>query len=120
VHFSSAPCVLHAPDSQSWFDCPGIWWRVQIIVLIIVQFSPVSCHLFPLRLKCSRHAVLWHQFVFSLYMRTSFTVIQNSRLNYSFFILINMFCLVNISLRASDLLDRFWKQNHTSVHDTRM
>jgi len=39
MHLSFPPCVLQDPR---WFGHCNIWWRVQIMKLLIMQFSPVS------------------------------------------------------------------------------
>jgi len=42
------------------FDHPNyIWWTVQIIKLLTVQFSPVSCYLLPLSLSNIFHNTLF-------------------------------------------------------------
>jgi hypothetical protein len=43
-HLSHACCVRH-PHHPFWFDNPNqILWTVQIMKLLIAQFSPSSCH----------------------------------------------------------------------------
>jgi hypothetical protein len=44
------PRPYHSP----WVYC---WW-LQIMKFLIIQFSPASCHLIPLRFKYSKHPVL--------------------------------------------------------------
>jgi hypothetical protein len=40
------------PTHPPWSDHPNtIWWRVQIMALLIMQFSPASRHFIPLRSK---------------------------------------------------------------------
>jgi hypothetical protein len=40
------------PPHYSWFDHPNnIWWWVQIINFLVMQYSPLPCHLVPLRPK---------------------------------------------------------------------
>jgi hypothetical protein len=41
------PCKSHHP----WFNDPNIWWRVQIMKLLIVLVSSDSCHFIPHRSK---------------------------------------------------------------------
>ena len=42
-------CYMPCPFYSSWFYYPnGIWWRVQIIKLLVMQFSPLPCYLVPL------------------------------------------------------------------------
>jgi hypothetical protein len=55
---SSSPTTSHPP----WLDYSNYTWRsVQIIKLLIMQFSPTSCHLISLRSKYSpQHHVLKH------------------------------------------------------------
>ena len=47
-------CYMSRPSHSSRFDHPNnIGWAVQIIKLLIMQFSTFPCYLFPLRPKCS-------------------------------------------------------------------
>jgi hypothetical protein len=58
-HFS--PFVLHAPPIHpSWLDHSNYytWRRVQYMKLLIMQFSPTSCHFITLWFKYSRHITL--------------------------------------------------------------
>jgi hypothetical protein len=52
------------PPPQShlpWHDYANIWWKVQIIKVLIVQFPPPSCHFILLRSKYSpENHVLTH------------------------------------------------------------
>jgi hypothetical protein len=51
-----ATCPDHAVDHLN-----NNWWRIQIMKLLTVQFSPPSCHSLSLRSKCSpQHRVLKH------------------------------------------------------------
>jgi hypothetical protein len=44
VFFSSRPCYMPHPSHPSWFDHPNnIRWRIQVMKLLIMQSSPVSC-----------------------------------------------------------------------------
>jgi hypothetical protein len=44
--------VLHVPPiSYTWFYLHKIWWRVQIMKLLIMQFPPSSCYILSLRSK---------------------------------------------------------------------
>jgi hypothetical protein len=55
------PFVLHAlPTSSPWLHHSDyIWGRVQTMKLLIMQFSPTTCHFIPLRSKYSpQHLVL--------------------------------------------------------------
>jgi hypothetical protein len=48
--YSSLPhtCYMPCPSHSSRFDHPNsVWWAVQIIKLLIMQFSPLPCHLVP-------------------------------------------------------------------------
>jgi hypothetical protein len=50
---------MPTPSHSSWFDHPNkIWLAVQIIKLLIMYFSPLPCHLVPLRPKYSHHLFL--------------------------------------------------------------
>jgi hypothetical protein len=51
--------LVYAQSSSS-FDCPNnILWRVQIIKLLIMHFSPASYYFFPIRDKYSlQHSLL--------------------------------------------------------------
>jgi len=43
-------CYMPHPSHSFWFDHPNnIWWGVQIIELLIIQFSPFPCYIIPLR-----------------------------------------------------------------------
>jgi len=47
---SSLPhtCYMPHPSHSSRFDHPNsVWWAIQIIKLLIMQFSPLPCHLVP-------------------------------------------------------------------------
>jgi hypothetical protein len=78
------PCPCQPP----WLDHSNYTWRsVQIIKLLIMQFSPTSCHFISIRFKCSsQHHVLKHpqSMYFPDCQRQSFAPIQNHRQNYSF------------------------------------
>ena len=56
----SHTCNMPRPSPR--FDHPNnIWWALQIIKLLIVQFSPVPCYLVPFRPKYSpQHPILNH------------------------------------------------------------
>ena len=53
---------MPSPSYSSLFDHPNnIWWAVQIIKLLIIQFSPFPSYLVPLRHKYSpQHPILKH------------------------------------------------------------
>jgi len=55
-------CYMPHPFHSSRFDRPNtIWWRVNIIKLLIMKFSPLPCYLVPLRPKYSpQHPILKH------------------------------------------------------------
>jgi hypothetical protein len=78
---------MPSPSHSSRFYQPkNIWWAVQIIKLIITQFSPLPCHPVPLRPKYSpEHTFLKRPQTTFLTQcdRPSFTLIQNKRPNYS-------------------------------------
>jgi hypothetical protein len=47
-------CYMRCRSYPPWSDRPNnIWWRVQIMKLLTVQFSPASWHFIPLRSKYS-------------------------------------------------------------------
>jgi len=50
MHFSSPPvCHMHCPSHPSWSDhLNNTWWAVPIMVVLIMQFSLVSCYIFLL------------------------------------------------------------------------
>jgi hypothetical protein len=61
--FLISPCVLHVPlIHHPWCHQPNnMWWRIQIMEPIIMQFSPASCHLICLWSKYStQHPVHKH------------------------------------------------------------
>jgi hypothetical protein len=61
--FSLAPFVLHVlPFSFSLPDYSNyIWQKVQVMKILIMQFSPTTCPLIPLQSKYSlQHHVLEH------------------------------------------------------------
>jgi hypothetical protein len=83
-HSCYVPCRSHPPllDHSNYN-----WRRVQVMKLLIMQFSPTSCHFIPLRTKYSaQHPVLKHRLsLFPPYcQRSNFTRTQNHRQNYSF------------------------------------
>jgi hypothetical protein len=81
MHFSSLPCMLHAPLISTSLICHpnNIWQRVQITELFIMYISP-SCHFLYLRSKYSHHLVLRHpQCKFSQNERPSFAPIWKRR-----------------------------------------
>jgi hypothetical protein len=47
------PWLLHAyPSHLPWLVHSNYtWWRIQVLKLLIMQFSPTSCHFIPLRSK---------------------------------------------------------------------
>jgi len=58
--FSSFPCLIHGPpiwSSLIWLYNNICWW-VQIMKLLITQFSPSSCYFLSLRSKYS-HSTLF-------------------------------------------------------------
>jgi hypothetical protein len=50
MHSSSPPFVLYAlPTYRPWLDQSNCTWRrVQVMKLLIMQCSPISCHFIPL------------------------------------------------------------------------
>ena len=86
VYASPSPpptCYMPRPSHSSRFYHPhNIGWVVQIIKLLIMQFSPLSCYLVPLRPKSSpQHPILKHpQHTFLPQCeRPIFTAIPNKR-----------------------------------------
>ena len=51
MHYSFTPCVTHAlPNSSSLIYHPNnIWQGVQVLKLLLIQFSPTSCYFIPLK-----------------------------------------------------------------------
>jgi hypothetical protein len=46
--WSPHACYISRLSHPTWFDYPNnIWWRVQIMGLLILQFSPAYCHFIP-------------------------------------------------------------------------
>jgi hypothetical protein len=44
MHISNPICVLHAPPILFSIQNPyNIWWEVQIIKLLNMQFPPLTC-----------------------------------------------------------------------------
>jgi hypothetical protein len=76
------PCPLHC----SWLDHSYYTWRkVQIMKLLVMQFSPASYHFIPLRSKYSpQHPVLKYSQSMLLRQRPSFIPMQNCKQNYTF------------------------------------
>ena len=75
------------PTHSSRFDHPNNIEWVQIVKLLIMQFSPLPCYRVPLRPKCSpQQSILKHlQLTFLLQcQRPRFTPIQNNTQNYIF------------------------------------
>jgi hypothetical protein len=49
-------CYMSRPSHPSWLDHSNYTWRrVQVMKLLIMQFSPISCHFIP----------LWSKYLFS-------------------------------------------------------
>jgi hypothetical protein len=50
IYHLSHPCYMSRPSHTHWIDRPNnIWWRVQVMKLIIMQPSPASRHFLRLR-----------------------------------------------------------------------
>jgi hypothetical protein len=83
LHFHT--CYMPRPSQSPWFDYPNIiWWGVQIMKILIMQFATVPCYLVPLNPKyLPQHPVLRHpqHILFPQCERTRFTAIQNNRQN---------------------------------------
>ena len=86
--YTPLPHMLYMPhpSHSSRLNHPNnIWWVVQIIKLLIMQFSPLPCYLVTLRPKYSpQHHILKHpQTTFLPHShRPRFKPIQNNRQNY--------------------------------------
>ena len=79
-------CYMLCPSHSYQFYHPNdIGWGVHIIKLLITQFSPLPCHLVPIRPKYTQHPILEHsQPTFLLPCEwQNFTPIQNNTQNYS-------------------------------------
>jgi hypothetical protein len=56
------------PSHSRFYHPHNSEWGVQIMKLLIMEFSPIPCYLVPLRPKYSQHPILkpflstWHQF----------------------------------------------------------
>jgi hypothetical protein len=50
ICISHLSCLPHTPPPHPpWFDYPNnTWWRMQIMKVLIMQFSPSSCYFLPL------------------------------------------------------------------------
>jgi hypothetical protein len=65
-HFSS-PHTRHMPRPSHtlWFYHPNcMWWRVHMMKLFVMQFSPASSYILPVKFKCSSYIPkcnLWTQ-----------------------------------------------------------
>jgi hypothetical protein len=85
LYTSPLPHARYAPRSSHFprFDLPNSTeWGEKIIKLLIMQFSPLSCYLVPLRTRYSpQHPILRHSQPTFLPQceRPSFTPIQNKR-----------------------------------------
>jgi hypothetical protein len=54
-------CYMPWPSHPPWLDHSNyIWRRVQVKKLLIMQFSPTTCHFISLRSKSPQHPVLKH------------------------------------------------------------
>jgi hypothetical protein len=57
----SYSCYMPCPPHPPWLDHSNYTWRrVQAMKLLIMQFSPTSCHLISLRSRYSQHLVVKH------------------------------------------------------------
>jgi hypothetical protein len=83
IHCTSISCPTHLILNDN--DYPNnIWWTVQIIKLLLMQFSPSSYYILSPGSKYSaQHLILkYPQYKFILEWNTKFHTIQNSRYNY--------------------------------------
>ena len=89
VYASPLPHTRYMPrpsHSSRFYHPNNNWWAIQIIKLLIRQFSPLPCYLVPLRPKYfPQHPTLKHPQPAFLpqCQRPSFTPTQNNRQNYS-------------------------------------
>jgi len=88
IHLSSphAGYMTLLSHSSVFVHPNNFWWAVQIIKLLITQFSLLPCYLIPLRTEYSpQYPILKHPqpSVLSQFERSSFTTIKNNRQNYS-------------------------------------
>jgi hypothetical protein len=61
MNLLSLPCVLHAKTDSRYFDhFNNIWRRVEIVKILIMQLSSVSCYFLTLRPKYPKRPVLGH------------------------------------------------------------
>ena len=83
----NTPNVLHAPAHSFWFDhAKNIGWGLQIIKLLIMWFSTLTCYIVPLRPKYSpQYPILKHHKLTFLpqYEPPCFIPIQNNGKNYA-------------------------------------
>jgi hypothetical protein len=61
----SHTCCMHRSSHPPWCDHPNnIWWSVQVMKLLNMQSSLVSCHFLPLRSKYydywTNYDDIWH------------------------------------------------------------
>jgi hypothetical protein len=89
-HIFYACYTLH-PFHYTWFDQPyNIWWTVQILKFIIMQFPPDSCHFLSFSLSVRSKYTLQHPVLkysqstaFLEWRLWSFTLTQNNTQNCS-------------------------------------
>ena len=120
-------CYMPCPSHSSQFDHPNdIWWGVQIIKLLNMLFSPLSCYFIPPRPKYSPQCPTLKQLQPTFLPqceRSSFTVILNKWQNYSS-IHLNLYILRYQSGRqhilhrmiATDLTALNFFLNRTVIH----
>ena len=87
VYTSPLPPNVSCPSHSSLFDHPNnTEWGVQITKLLIIELSPLSCYLVPLRPKCApQQPILKHSQPAFLPQckRPSVTPMHNMRQNYN-------------------------------------
>jgi hypothetical protein len=60
MHFSSPPILANVlPSHSPWCDpLNNLWWKIQVMKILIIQFTPTSCYLIIPR---SKHVTHWMQ-----------------------------------------------------------
>jgi hypothetical protein len=92
--FSPHSCYMLCPSHPPWlYHSNYIWWRVKAMKLLIMQFSPTSCHFIPLWSKYSPQYLL----LISSWIRFWFVTIPILTYNFNIFLYLQL-CLINCFL----------------------